>query len=159
MMHAWVPQGGGVLFSEAKFTLRLTCNRLILFAPLVPRVDKARTMWKNTKLNWQTETVNTKFTRKMEFSRFVNYQEEKVCLNMRDFLNLSDVLNTSGDQDWISPYNINIISSRQGNNYLIHFQILWTNIVRMIWQTVRKTNNDIFGQKGLRMNRESNLHE
>ena len=47
------------------------------------------------------------------------------------------------DQDEISPYNINTISSRQGmeleeNNNFIQYQILQTNIIRVVWQTVRR---------------------
>ena len=47
------------------------------------------------------------------------------------------------DQDKISPYNINTISSRQEmeleeNNNFIQYQILQTSIIRIIWQTVRR---------------------
>ena len=47
------------------------------------------------------------------------------------------------DQDEISPYNINKISSRQGmeleeNNNFIQYQILQTSIIRIVWQTVRR---------------------
>ena len=47
------------------------------------------------------------------------------------------------DQDEISPYNINTISSRQGmeleeNNNFTQYQILQTNIIRVVWQTVRR---------------------
>ena len=47
------------------------------------------------------------------------------------------------DQDKISPYNINTISSRQGmeleeNNNFIQYQILQTSIIRIVWQTVRR---------------------
>ena len=47
------------------------------------------------------------------------------------------------DQDKISPYNINTISSRQGmeleeNNNFIQYQILQTSIIRVVWQTVRR---------------------
>ena len=47
------------------------------------------------------------------------------------------------DQDKISPYNINTMSSRQGmeleeNNNFIQCQILQTSIIRIVWQTVRR---------------------
>ena len=47
------------------------------------------------------------------------------------------------DQDKISPYNINTISSRQGmelkkNNNFIQYQFLQTSIIRVAWQTVRR---------------------
>ena len=47
------------------------------------------------------------------------------------------------DQDKISPYNINTMSSRQGmeleeNNNFIQYQILQTSIIRIVWQTVRR---------------------
>ena len=62
------------------------------------------------------------------------------------------------DQDRISPYNINIISSRQvmrigkiliRDYYLIHYQIPQTNFRSTIWQTVRRIVNEILGVKGL----------
>ena len=62
------------------------------------------------------------------------------------------------DQDRISPYNINTISSRQvmrigkiliGDYYLIHYQIPQTNFRSTIWQTVRRIVNEILGVKGL----------
>ena len=62
------------------------------------------------------------------------------------------------DQDIISPYNINTISSRQVmriKKILIRgllidpIPILQTNITRTIWQTVRRITNEILGVKGL----------
>ena len=63
------------------------------------------------------------------------------------------------DQDRISPYNINIIPSKQvmrikekcqlGDYKLIQFQILQTNITRTVWQTVSRITNEILGVKGL----------
>ena len=64
------------------------------------------------------------------------------------------------NQDGISPYNINTkISSKQvmrikknvnwGNYQLIQYQILQTNIIRIVWQTVRRITNKILGLKGL----------
>ena len=64
------------------------------------------------------------------------------------------------DQDRISPYNINIISSRQvmrigkiliGDYYLIHYQIPQTNFRSTIWQTVRRIIKEILGVKGLQV--------
>ena len=64
------------------------------------------------------------------------------------------------DQDRISPYNINIISSRLvmrlkklyqlGDYELIQYQILQTNITITVWETVRRITNEILGVKGLR---------
>ena len=49
------------------------------------------------------------------------------------------------DQVWISPYNINAISSnenkekyRLGDELLIQYQILQTNIIRIKWQIERR---------------------
>ena len=64
------------------------------------------------------------------------------------------------DQDKISPYNINTISSRQvmriekiliGDYYLIHYQIPQTNFRSTIWQTVRRIIKEILGVKGLQV--------
>ena len=61
------------------------------------------------------------------------------------------------DQDRISSYNINTISSGQvienkekyqlGNNKLIQYQIFQTNITKTVWQTVRRITNEILGVK------------
>ena len=64
------------------------------------------------------------------------------------------------DQDRISPYNINKISSRQvrsenkeeyqlGDYKLIQYQIPQNNITRTVWQTVRRITNVILEVKGL----------
>ena len=62
------------------------------------------------------------------------------------------------DQDRISPYNINIISNRKvmrekkkyqsGDYKLIQYQILQTDIIRTVWQTVRRITSEIMGVKG-----------
>ena len=64
-----------------------------------------------------------------------------------------------GDQDRISPYNINTESSRQmrrikkktqlGEYKLIRYQILQIEIISILWQTVRRITNEILGVKGL----------
>ena len=62
------------------------------------------------------------------------------------------------DQDIISPYNINTISSRQVmriKKILIRellidpIPILQTNITRTIWQTVKRITNEILGVERL----------
>ena len=63
------------------------------------------------------------------------------------------------DQDRISPYNINTISTRQvmrnkekyqlGDYKLIQYQILQTNISRTVRQKVTRITNEILGVKGL----------
>ena len=63
------------------------------------------------------------------------------------------------DQDRNSPYyylyNINQMSDENKENYqlwdykLIQYQILQTNIMRIIWQTVRRISNEILVVKGL----------
>ena len=68
-------------------------------------------------------------------------------------------LTPRSDQDRISPYNINTISSRQvmrikkninlGDYKLIQYQILQTNITRTVWQTVGRITNEILGVKAL----------
>ena len=58
------------------------------------------------------------------------------------------------DQDRISPYNINTISSKQMMRIkkisikLIQHQILPTKITRTVQQTVRRITNEILGVKG-----------
>ena len=52
------------------------------------------------------------------------------------------------DKDWISPYNVNTISSRQViriklDYKLIQNQVLQINIIRIIFQTVRRIVNEI----------------
>ena len=68
-------------------------------------------------------------------------------------------LTLMSDQDRISPYNINTISTRQVMRihikknisfrifWLIQYQILRTSIIRIIWQTVRSITNEIIGMK------------
>ena len=61
-------------------------------------------------------------------------------------------------QDRISPYNIDTISSKQvmrikkkyqlQDYKLIQYQILQTNIIRTVWQTVRRITHEILGVKG-----------
>ena len=60
-----------------------------------------------------------------------------------------------GDQNRISPYNINTISNRkgkfqQGDHKLVQYQILWTYIFRNVWQTVGRVTNRILRVKGLK---------
>ena len=55
------------------------------------------------------------------------------------------------DQDRISPYNINIISSRQMMR-IGKILIPQTNFRSTIWQTVRRIVNEILGVKGLQVN-------
>ena len=63
------------------------------------------------------------------------------------------------DQDRISPYNNNTISSRQVTKKiktninlplykLIQYQILKTNITRTEWQIVRRLASEILGVNG-----------
>ena len=62
------------------------------------------------------------------------------------------------NQDRISPYNIKYIIKQisdgnkekyqLGNYYLIHHQILHTNILSIIWQTVKRITNEILAVKG-----------
>ena len=69
-------------------------------------------------------------------------------------------LTPMGDQDRISPYNINALSIRQVMRikrnkiclrifWLIQYQILRTSIIRIVWQTVRRITDEILGIKGL----------
>ena len=69
------------------------------------------------------------------------------------------LLTPKSDQERISPYNINTISSRKGMGikrnisiegllrYLIQYQIHQSNIIRIEWQTVRRITNEILGVK------------
>ena len=64
------------------------------------------------------------------------------------------------DQDIIYPYIIDTTSiqgmriKKNINNledcWLIQNQILQTQIIKIIWQTVRRTTNEILGVQGLR---------
>ena len=64
------------------------------------------------------------------------------------------------DQERISSYNINAISSRQvmrikkiyqlWDYYLIQHQILQSNIIRIVCQAIRRINYEIIRMKGLR---------
>ena len=70
-------------------------------------------------------------------------------------------LNPMSDQERISPHNISTISSRQvmrmkkninlGDYKLIQYQILQTNIIKTVWQTVKRITNEILGVKGLKL--------
>ena len=65
------------------------------------------------------------------------------------------------NQDGISPYNIKLYNNikqtsdenkekcKLGDYQLIQYQILQTNIIRIVWQTVRRITNKILGVKGL----------
>ena len=76
--------------------------------------------------------------------------------NLRRSLN---PLTPMSDQDRISPYNISSISCRQemrintninqGDYLLIQNQILQANIIRIVWQTVRRITIEILGVKRL----------
>ena len=63
-------------------------------------------------------------------------------------------LTPMSDQDRISPYNINVVSGRQVMRirkkgsikglFLIQYQILKSNIMRIVRQTVRRISNKIW---------------
>ena len=62
------------------------------------------------------------------------------------------------DQDRISPHNIltisdiideNIEKDNLGDYLLIQYQILQSNIIRIVWQTVERVTDEILGVKGL----------
>ena len=58
------------------------------------------------------------------------------------------------DQDRISPYNINQMSDENkekyqfGDNKLIQYLTLWTNIIRIVWLIVRRITNLMWELKG-----------
>ena len=74
----------------------------------------------------------------------------RTCTKQSTFINL---LTPTSDQDRISPYNINTISNRQvmrikkkyqlEDYKLIQYQILKTNMIRIVSQTVRRITNEI----------------
>ena len=76
-------------------------------------------------------------------------------------------LTPMSDQDRISPYYIYTTSFRQVvrikninhslNYQLIRYQILQTNTMRIIWQTVRGITNEILGVQGLN-NQDTKSH-
>ena len=59
------------------------------------------------------------------------------------------------DQDRISPYNIKPTNDENkeeyqlGDYWLTQYQILQTDIIGIVWQTVRIIINEILGLKGL----------
>ena len=60
------------------------------------------------------------------------------------------------DQDRISPYNIKQTSDEKekyqlGDYQLTWYQILPTNIIRIVWQSVRRITNEILRVKGLQV--------
>ena len=73
-------------------------------------------------------------------------------------LNSVNPFTPKSDQDRISPYSINTMSRRQvlrikrkyqlGNYKLIQYWILQTNIMRTVWQTVRRITFEIWEWKG-----------
>ena len=72
-----------------------------------------------------------------------------LCLN---------ILTPVSDQDRISPHNINTILRRKemrikkhqsGDSKFIQYQILRTNLIRIVWQIIRRITNEILGVKGL----------
>ena len=69
-------------------------------------------------------------------------------------LTLLNSLTPVSDQDWISPHKINSRSSRKVTR-IKQKQILWTNIVRIKWKTMRRITNKIWQLKvfkGVRTN-------
>ena len=68
-----------------------------------------------------------------------------------------DPLTPMSDQEIISTNSINMISSRQvmgkgkklGDYWSILNQILQSDIIRIVWQTVKRISNEILGAKGL----------
>ena len=68
-----------------------------------------------------------------------------------------NTLTPMSDQEIISTNSINMISSRQvmgkgkklGDYWSIHNQILQSDIIRIVWQTVKRISNEILGAKGL----------
>ena len=60
------------------------------------------------------------------------------------------------DQDRISPHDINTISSiwvmriKKNIDKGIQYQILKTDIIKTVWQTVGRVSKEILGVKGLK---------
>ena len=61
------------------------------------------------------------------------------------------------DQDRTSPYNSNNIKQTSvenkekyhlGDYWLIQYQISWANIIRIVWQTVKRITNEILLLRG-----------
>ena len=66
-------------------------------------------------------------------------------------------LTLMNDQEVISPNNVKQTSDNSKEKYqlgdykYILYQIPHTNIIRTVWRTVRRINNEILGVKGLRL--------
>ena len=109
------------------------CN----LAALVPNmVAKNRTM---CDIKWHPKALITSIV-------FGVSSITQVCISevLHVIFRLNSLIPMS-DQVWISPYNINTISSnenkekyRLGDDLLIQYQILQTNIIRIVWQIERR---------------------
>ena len=93
----------------------------------------------------------------MPLSQIITYYSTKPVTNWWYVFN---PLSPTNDPERISLYTINMISSRQvmriknkkhqlGDYLLIQFQILQTNFMWIVWETVRRITNEILGVKGL----------
>ena len=66
-------------------------------------------------------------------------------------------LTPMSDQDRISPYNIKQTSDeskdkyQSGDNKLIQYKILRTNIIRIVWQEVKRITYEFLGVEGSRV--------
>ena len=103
-------------------------------------------------MSWFIEMVKNKQNSKKWITRFFI----KIKYFRLKFLLWFNPLTPMSDQDRISPYNINTISSdenkekyQSGDCKLIQYQILQINITRTVWQTVGRITNEILGVKGL----------
>ena len=88
------------------------------------------------------------------------YHDERALRVYNQFLYPHELhpFTPNSDQDRISPYNINTISSRQVMRikkninwwifHLIKYQILQTKIISSVWQRVRRIAEEIMGVKG-----------
>ena len=65
-------------------------------------------------------------------------------MTKREFL-----LKTSNEHNIKQSNNKNREKYKVGDDYLIWYQIIKTNIIRIVWQTVRRITTEIMGVKGL----------
>ena len=90
---------------------------------------------------------------------FTALEDSSACF-MEVFLRKINPLTPMSDQGWITPYtefwnNIKQTSdenkkkkTKLGDYQLIQYQILQNNIMRIVWQTVRRITNMIVGVEG-----------
>ena len=119
-----------------------------IFLSYLPLLIKAPSFCLRHVLFWTVKMLPTSISLKVNglfsYPSFPNKSNHPTNPHRFDFI--PHILTATGDQDWISPYNTNTISSSQVmrikrniNQGIISWpSIPHTNIIRIVWQTVRR---------------------